>query len=50
MDDYTGMIIKVLIVVVVGAAILGIANTLFPELFTSVVQKINELFTQSSAT
>ena len=44
MSGYTDMIIKVLIVVVAGAALLGLINSFIPDFWQMAVDKITALF------
>lgn len=44
MSGYVNMIIKILIVVVVGATLLGLINNFMPDFWDMAVQKITDLF------
>lgn len=44
MSGYVNMIIKILIVVVVGATLLGLINNFMPDFWNMAVEKIKALF------
>lgn len=47
MEDYTGMFIKILIVVVVGSTILGLVNAFVPELWEQIADAIKNMFSSA---
>lgn len=47
MEDYTSMLIKILIAVVVGATILGLVNAFIPNLWTQIADSITNMFTNA---
>lgn len=45
MDTYIAVLIVALIAVIVGAVLMGVMKTAFPELFNDIIDKIKSTFT-----